>query len=60
MHDLSNVLAQAHTDELRAQATADRLRAVLACCHPTVLRRSATVVVHWLRKGQLGQGYSAC
>lgn len=60
MKDLSTVVAGQHVRALQAEAGLDRLRQLADCCRPSALRRTASAVVQWLRKGQLGPGYVCC
>ncbi|MDP3713315.1 MAG: hypothetical protein Q8R60_12625 [Mycobacteriales bacterium] len=60
MNDLTTALAGQHVRALRARACLDRLQQLADCCRPSVLRRTASAVVQWLRKGQLGPGYVCC
>lgn len=60
MNDLSTALADQHVSALQAQACLDRLQRLADCCRPSVLRRTASAAVQWLRRGQLGPGYVCC
>jgi hypothetical protein len=60
MKDLTTAVAGQHVLALEIEACRSRLAELAACCRPSALRRSAEAVVHWLRKGQLGPGYTCC
>jgi hypothetical protein len=60
MKDLSTALAGQHVRALRTEACLDRLQRLADTCRPSVLRRTGRAYLAWLRKGQLGPGYTAC
>ena len=60
MKDLSTALAGQHVRSLRTEACLDRLQRLADCCRPSVLRRAVAAYGAWLRKGQLGPGYTCC